>query len=51
MITSYINTLRPAVMTDTFCVEGAILVPQKVVNSIYNIIIPGKMLTTELLFQ
>ena len=51
IVPSYINTLSPAVMeqTDPLCVEGAILVPQKVVHSIHNIIISGKMVTTELL--
>ena len=37
--------------TDPFCVEGAIVVPQKVVHSIHNIIISGQMMTTEFLFN
>ena len=53
IVHSYINALSPVVMeqTDPFCVEGAILVPKKVVHSIHNIIILGKIMTTELLFN
>ena len=48
---SCINTRSTAVTEQTypFCVEGAILVPWKVVHSIHNIIISGKIMTTELL--
>ena len=51
IVPSYINTLSPTVMEqmDPFCVEGAILVSQKLVSSIHNI--SGKMMTTELFFH
>ena len=38
-------------MMDPFCVEDAILVHQKVVHSIHNIIISGKIMTFELLLN
>ena len=52
IVPSYINTLSPVVMeqTDPFCIEGNILVPQKVVHSIRNII-SVKMMTTKLHFH
>ena len=53
MVPSYIKIVSPAVIeqTDPFCVEGAILVSQKVVHSIQNFIIFAKMMTTELHFH
>ena len=53
IVPSYINTLSSSVMEqmDPFCVEGTIMVPQKVVHSIHKIIICGKMMTTMLLFH
>ena len=50
---SYVNPPSPAVMeqTDHFWVEGAIVVTQKVVHSIRNIINSGKLMTTELLLN
>ena len=52
IVPSCINTFSPAVMeqTDPFCVDSAILVPQKVIYSIHNII-SGKRMTTKLLFH
>ena len=47
------SDINPVVteQTDLFCVEGAILDSQEVVqSSIHNIIISGKMMTTGLLF-
>ena len=53
IVPSCINTFSPAVMeqTDPFCVDGAILGPQKVVYSIHHIIISGKRMTTKFLFH
>ena len=50
-VPSNIIILSPAVMEqrDPFCVEGVIVLHEKEVHSIHNIIIFGKMITTEIL--